>query len=211
MCKFLLMFSTSQKSWCFISIPVKSNKNTMPLTFVFSSRMSIWRMPIWALIKCRLSVVSGSKWAAGKIITTVMSELTHYCDVIMSATASQITGVSFVYSVVCSDADQRKQSFVSLAFVREIHRWPVNSPHKGPVTRKMFHLMTSLWIYPGYFRKPRWLSMVLPEISSVTFIGIWCGCLGEFSAAKRYILFFISAISWLLLDNRRVATMYLCL
>ena len=34
---------------------------------------------------------------------------------------------------------QRKhQSFVSLAFVRGIHRWPVNSPHKGPVTRKMF-------------------------------------------------------------------------
>ena len=26
----------------------------------------------------------------------------------------------------------------SLAFVRGIHRWPVNSPHKGPVTRKMF-------------------------------------------------------------------------
>ena len=24
---------------------------------------------------------------------------------------------------------------------------PVNSPHKGPVTRKMFHLMTSSWIY----------------------------------------------------------------
>ena len=23
-------------------------------------------------------------------------------------------------------------------FVRGIHRWPVNSPHKGPVTRKMF-------------------------------------------------------------------------
>ena len=26
----------------------------------------------------------------------------------------------------------------SLAFVRGIHRWPVNSPHKWPVTRKMF-------------------------------------------------------------------------
>ena len=25
-----------------------------------------------------------------------------------------------------------------LAFVRGIHRSPVNSPHKGPVTRKMF-------------------------------------------------------------------------
>ena len=44
-----------------------------------------------------------------------------------------------VYSVVYSDADQRKhQSSASLAFVRGIHRWPVNSPHKWPVTRKMF-------------------------------------------------------------------------
>ena len=50
----------------------------------------------------------------------------------------QITGVSIVYSTVCSDADQRKhQSSASLAFVRGIHRWPVNSPHKWPVTRKM--------------------------------------------------------------------------
>ena len=36
-------------------------------------------------------------------------------------------------------ADQRKhQSSASLAFVPGIHRWPVNSPHKEPVTRKMF-------------------------------------------------------------------------
>ena len=42
-------------------------------------------------------------------------------------------------TTVYSDADQRKhQSSASLAFVRGIHRWPVNSPHKGPVTRKMF-------------------------------------------------------------------------
>ena len=35
--------------------------------------------------------------------------------------------------------DQRKhQSSASLAFVRGIHRWPVNSPRKGPVTRKIF-------------------------------------------------------------------------
>ena len=37
------------------------------------------------------------------------------------------------------NADQRKhQSSASLAFVRRIHRRPVNSPHKWPVTRKMF-------------------------------------------------------------------------
>ena len=57
----------------------------------------------------------------------------------MSAIASQITGVSIVYSTVCSGADQRKhQSSASLAFVRGIHRWSVNSPHKGLVRRKMF-------------------------------------------------------------------------
>ena len=57
----------------------------------------------------------------------------------MSAMASQITSLTIVYSTVCSDADQRKrQSSASLAFVRGIHREPVNSPHKWPVTRKMF-------------------------------------------------------------------------
>ena len=59
----------------------------------------------------------------------------------MSAMALRITGVSIVHSTVCSGADQRKhQSSASLAFVRGIHRWPVNSPHKGPVTRKIFPL-----------------------------------------------------------------------
>ena len=64
---------------------------------------------------------------------------THYNDVIMGAIASQITSLTIVYSTVYSDADQRKhQSSASLAFVRGIHRGPVNSPHKWPVTRKMF-------------------------------------------------------------------------
>ena len=63
----------------------------------------------------------------------------HYNDVIMGVIASQITSLSIVYSIVYSDADQRKQqSSASLAFVRGIHREPVNSPHKKPVTRKMF-------------------------------------------------------------------------
>ena len=57
----------------------------------------------------------------------------------MSAIASQITGVSIVCSTVYSGADQRQhQRPASLAFVRGIHRWPMDSHHKGPVTRKMF-------------------------------------------------------------------------
>ena len=57
----------------------------------------------------------------------------------MTTMASQITSLTVVYSIVYSGADQRKhQNSASLAFVWGIHRWPVNSPHKGPVTRKMF-------------------------------------------------------------------------
>ena len=60
------------------------------------------------------------------------------------AMASLITGLTIVPSTFYSAADQRKhQSSVSLAFVRGSHRWRVNSPHKWPVTRKCFHLMTS--------------------------------------------------------------------
>ena len=63
----------------------------------------------------------------------------HHSDVLMSAIACHVTGISMVYSTVCSGADQRKhQSSASLAFVRGVHGWPVNSPHKGPATRKMF-------------------------------------------------------------------------
>ena len=63
----------------------------------------------------------------------------HYNDVIVGAVASQIPGLTIVYSTVDSDTDQTKpQSSASLAFVRGIHRWPVNSPHRWPVTRKVF-------------------------------------------------------------------------
>ena len=64
---------------------------------------------------------------------------THYDDVIMSVIASQITSLAIVYSTVYSGPDQRKdQSSASLAFVRGSHRGPVNSPHKWPVSQKMF-------------------------------------------------------------------------
>ena len=57
----------------------------------------------------------------------------------MGAMASQITNLTIVYSTVYLGEDQRKhQSSTSLDFVRGIHRSPVNSPHKWPVTRKKF-------------------------------------------------------------------------
>ena len=54
--------------------------------------------------------------------------------------ASQITGISTVCRIVCSGAHARKyQNSASLAFVRGIHRCPVDYPHKGPLN---FH---SIW------------------------------------------------------------------
>ena len=70
---------------------------------------------------------------------SISNSLTYYSDVIISVMASEITGVSIACSTVYSGADQRKhQCSASLAFVRGIHRWPVDSPHKGSVTRKIF-------------------------------------------------------------------------
>ena len=58
----------------------------------------------------------------------------HYNDVMMGAMASQVTSFTIVYLTFYSGADQRKcQSSASLAFVRGIHWWPVNSPRKWPV------------------------------------------------------------------------------
>ena len=69
----------------------------------------------------------------------ISSVIHHYCGVIKGAMASQITSLAIVYLSVHSGADQGKhRSSASLAFVWGIHRWPVNSPHKWPETRKMF-------------------------------------------------------------------------
>ena len=65
----------------------------------------------------------------------------HYSDVIMGAMASQITSLAIVYSTIYSCTDQRKH---------QRSAWPVNSPHKGPVTRKIFPLMRSSWVTDLY-------------------------------------------------------------
>ena len=82
-----------------------------------------------------------------------LASVVHYIDVIMSMMASQITSVSIVYSTVCSGPDQRKhQNSMSLAFVRGIHRWLVNSLHNGPVTWKMFPFDdVIMWFTPARY------------------------------------------------------------
>ena len=53
---------------------------------------------------------------------------------------------------------KKNQSSAPLAFMRWIHRWLVNSPHKGSATLKMFPfddiimLNTFLWLGKGWYR-----------------------------------------------------------
>ena len=99
----------------------------------------------------------------------------------MSLMVSQIPSISIVYSTVCSDADQRKhQSSASLAFVRGTDRWPVNSPHEGPVTRKMFLFngvimelyntvpVKSGWLYTANPDSPKNIIIVIIRITTLS-------------------------------------------
>ena len=80
----------------------------------------------------------------------------HYNNVIMNAIVCQITASRFfTQALIQAHIKEKNQSFASLALVRGIHRWPVNSPHKGPVTRKMFpfdDLIMILWKSTDKFR-----------------------------------------------------------
>ena len=86
------------------------------------------------------------EWIVNIMIGNFVAISRHYSCVIMSGMPSQTTSLTIVYSTVDSGADQRKyQSSASLAFVRGIHQWPVNSRTKSQYRGKCFHLMTSLW------------------------------------------------------------------
>ena len=94
--------------------------------------------------------------------------------------ASQITSLTVVYSIVYSDADQGKHpSSASLASVRGIHRdrWitstaPVNSPHKGPVTRKMLPF-DDLIMWPSLYKIMRTLQWMSRQKNYVLHREIW--------------------------------------
>ena len=105
----------------------------------------------------------------------------------MGAMASQIAKLTIVYWTVYSGADQRKhQSSASLAFVRGIHRWPVNYPHTWPVTRKMFPfndvIMSWSVQHRGIFHRAIW------RWDTIKVRKIWMICHAENGA--KYILYF---------------------
>ena len=66
------------------------------------------------------------------------------------------------------DADQRNhQSSASLAFVRGIHLWPMNSPHNGQWCGKRLHLMTSSYLWKLFMYIPEIIHVVCALLSFV--------------------------------------------
>ena len=135
-----------------VSVESITNRGSSPQrTSNVESLSKLWRFHCIVVIVPPYDVYMMTSSNGNNLLTTLCEDrlilpqttIYHYSDVIMDAIASQITSLTIVYSIDYSDVDQRKhQSSASLAFVRGIHRRPVNSPHKWPVTRKMFHLMT---------------------------------------------------------------------
>ena len=102
-----------------------------------------WTMQMWVL----------QTWIIAQGVAIVM---------MMGVIASQIISLTIVYSIVYPDSDQRKhQSSALLAFVRGIHWALVNSPHKWPVTRKMFPFDDVIMCL--CVTRPQWLNTLEPD------------------------------------------------
>ena len=147
--KGISIFAFCGATWSIFHYSVKTYPYLSTLTLIWHvvhyhlgyQDISLAKFGIW-LVDCIL-ILAFSHFNACHSSYVVFC---HHNDVIMSATTSQLNSLSIVYPTVNSQigADQGKyQSSASLAFVRGIHRWPVKSPHKWLVTRKIFHLMTS--------------------------------------------------------------------
>ena len=88
-------------------------------------------------VLCRLVTSVRHKYLTlhGHFPAVALHGFLHYRDAIIGATASQITSLNVVISTFIQTQKKKKQSSASLALRGQ---WPVNSPHKWPVTRKMF-------------------------------------------------------------------------
>ena len=93
-----------------------------------------------------------------------------YGEVIIRVMASWITSLTIVYWTVYSGPDQRKcQSSTLLAFVRGIHQWPANLPHKGPVMQKVFPFDDIIM----NITKPQWGNIFKLDITCYVKDDIW--------------------------------------
>ena len=119
-------------------------------TVIAHDRYSLeFHILLWhVLFEFYISVVTGSlvnplraeiSWGNRKKKTRFLSALDTDIAVTSQWAHCRLKSSAYrLFAQPCSGSHQRKyQSSPSLAFARGIHRWPVDSPNKEPVTRKM--------------------------------------------------------------------------
>ena len=133
--------------------------------------------------------------------------------VIMGRIASQITSLMIVYSIVYWDADQRKKSKLRVTgLCAGIHRRPVNSPHKWPVTLKMFPIddvimYLAITAGPGgwYDDKPQrrewhhgnfWFSLSIHSFTITHYSMIFCcfDCIQNLELTSNNVAFLLTSV-----------------
>ena len=142
------------------------------MCFIFHSYEFVCNRDIFFVIVTSIPTSASIPCKSGiwKLARALDCDLINYNDVIISAMSSQITSPTIVYSTVYPE--QRKhQSFASLAFVWRIHRWPVKSLHKGPVTREMFPFDDVIMFFghlilkrtdPTWSKNSSWVLQLIP-------------------------------------------------
>ena len=127
------------------------SKQSVKFLWAIVDSASFWGKPNSSWL---LNGILESDISTAVAVRTWMVSAFHYCDVKMGTIASQITSLTIIYSIVYSGTDQRKhQSSASLAFVRRIHRWSVNSPRIWPVPRKILPFDDAI-MYECHKRSP---------------------------------------------------------
>ena len=125
----------------------KLSKPMKPSIYVYSyvclMTFAATVVPIYHVL---CGIVVEFRWWIGDKTRCNQKYICHNSDVIISAVASQITGVSIVYSIVYSGADQRKQ--------QTPRRWPLCGEFtgdrwfpraNGQQRGKCFYLIMSSW------------------------------------------------------------------
>ena len=129
-----LLTSKGQFNLRLRKLPNRDSMQNSWIFMVFSSNVYILNYN-WGSSTLKMCIKMASPWSPFDVWQWKSPIKNH----IMGAMASQVTSITIFYLAVYSGADQRiYQSSAWPAFVWEIHRGPVNSPHKWPVRRKMF-------------------------------------------------------------------------
>ena len=81
----------------------------------------------------------------------LMRGMHKYCEIILTGRSNECHGVLivaiwlFIQQTALVSNEEIMYVLHYWPFIKRSHRWPMDSPHKGPVMRKKCHIITSSW------------------------------------------------------------------